>query len=62
MDKIILFEDGSWEWEPLSAIKLNSTKMKFIVLTIGYNWLDSEVSRMVKDYYYDGNLSWAFDQ
>ncbi len=62
MDKIVLFADGSWEWEDLSTKKLNDSKMKFIILTIGYNWLDSEVSRMVKDYYDEGALSWIFDQ
>jgi hypothetical protein len=60
MNKIILFEDGSWEWEELATIKLENSGLKHILLTIGEGWYDSEVSRMIKDYYYEGNLSWAF--
>lgn len=62
MSKIALFSDGSWEWLDLATLKIQNSGLKYIELTLGEGWLDSEVSRMVKDYYYEGNLSWIFDQ
>ena len=62
MNKIILFEDGSWEWEELATVKLKSSGLKHIILTIGDGWHDSEVSKMISDYFHEENQSWIFNQ
>lgn len=62
MNQIVLFEDGSWQWRELATIKIQTSGMRTVVLTIGDGWYDNEVSRMVSDYYHSETLSWIFDQ
>lgn len=60
MNSIIIFEDGSWEWEELSAIKVQNSGLKNICVKIGSHWHDTEVSRMVNDYF-SANVEYLFE-
>ena len=61
MNKIILWKDGSWQWEPMSSELIRQKNLPYVTLTIGENWNDWEVSRMVRDYFHE-NLDWIFSQ
>lgn len=60
MNSIVIFEDGSWEWEDMSAIKIKNSGLKNISIKLGDNWHDTEVSRMVKDYFTE-NVEYLFE-
>lgn len=60
MNSIVVFEDGSWEWESLSQSKVEGGALKHILIKIGDHWHDSEVSRMVKDFFSE-NVEYLFE-
>lgn len=53
---IILFEDGSWEYEEYTG---SLDLIKHARIVIGEGWSTKQISQMIREYYSE-NLSWIF--
>lgn len=60
-NKIIVWEDGSWEHEHLVSEDALSETKKHLVITLDNGWPDSQISQMVTDFYNANSLSELFN-
>lgn len=60
MQSIIIFSNGSWEYEDLATNKMANSGLKHIRVGIGSGWEEREISQMVSDYFTE-NIEYLFE-